>query len=239
MNLSHLPSPETHIDDICGALERLAMSQPAAPALHVPGRTTLTYADLGAQIGYIRERLGNWEIGRGDIVAGVIPLRAEMAVACATVPAAATFAPLSPAFTTDVYFELLARLRPKALLVPADLDHPVRLAARRCGVAEIEIVPDPSAPAGMFALELVRQQASLTRVASSRSDWAYILTTSGTTGRPKLVPRSHRQLALYAQILGDWLRFRANEVGCHLLPIHGASHRGSALSQHRSGSGMK
>ena len=206
--------------DIGQALEHLARSQPTAPAIHVPGRTTLTYADLGAQIRYVRERLGNWEIGRGDIVAGVIPLRPEMAVACATVPAAATFAPLSPGFTTDIYAELLTRLRPKALLVPANFDHPVRLAARRCGVAEIELFPDPSAPAGMFTLELARQQASLAREASSRPDWAYLLTTSGTTGRPKLVPWSHRQVALFAQHLGDCLLLTPNDVGCHLVPMH-------------------
>jgi acyl-coenzyme A synthetase/AMP-(fatty) acid ligase len=102
-------------DEIGGTLERLADAQPAAPALHVPGRTCLTYADLGAQIRYVRGRLSEWDIGRGDIVAGVIPLRPEMAVACATLPAAATFAPLSPAFTTEVYCELPVRCGRKCI----------------------------------------------------------------------------------------------------------------------------
>ena len=147
--MSHTADP---LDDVGQTLEKLAVSQPNAPAIHVPDRTTLSYADLGAQIRYVRERLGDWNISRGDVVVGVIPSRPEMAVACATAPAAATFAPLSPVLATDVYSELLARLRPKALIVPKDLDHPVRLAARRCGVAEIDLVPDPSAPAGMFTL---------------------------------------------------------------------------------------
>ena len=43
-------------------LEDLANRQPAAPAIHAPGRTTLTYADLGAQIRSVRERLGNWNV---------------------------------------------------------------------------------------------------------------------------------------------------------------------------------
>ena len=115
---------------IAQVLERLAASQPTAPALHVPGRTTLTYADLGAQIGYVRERLGSWGIVRGDVIAGVIPLRPEMALACATIPAAATFAPLSPVLAPDAYTELLRRLRPKALLVPRGRDHSVRAIAR-------------------------------------------------------------------------------------------------------------
>src|SRR5260221_12991529 len=121
------------------ALEMLARSQPAAPALHVPGRTSLSYADLGAQIRYVRERLSNWGVVPGDVIAGVIPPRPEMALACATVPAVATFAPLSPALTPDDYAELLTRLRPKLVIVPSGVDHPIRAAARRCGVAQAEI----------------------------------------------------------------------------------------------------
>src|SRR5262245_941124 len=114
--------------DITQSLESLARCQPGAPALHAPGRTPLRYADLGAQISYVRERLAHWGIARGDFVVGVVPFRAEMAVACATLPASAAFAPLSPSLTTDVYGEVLERLKPKALLVPKDLEHPARVA---------------------------------------------------------------------------------------------------------------
>lgn len=112
------------------------------------------------------------------------------------------------------------RLLPKALIVSEDLDHPVRLAARRCGVTEIELVPHLSGPPGMFTLEMTQPQASLARTASSRPEWAYLLATSGTTGRPKLVPRSHRQLALYARSLGECYGLSAKDVGCHLQPLH-------------------
>src|SRR5205807_515062 len=84
------------IEDALGAL---AEDRPAAPALQAPGRKPLTYADLAAQIHRVRKYLGGLDIGRGDIVAGVIPSRPEMAVACATLPASSTFAPLSPSLT--------------------------------------------------------------------------------------------------------------------------------------------
>ncbi|MGZ8212824.1 MAG: hypothetical protein ACXWUH_20150, partial [Burkholderiales bacterium] len=58
--------------DIGRALELLAQSQPGAPALHVPGRTSLTYGELGEQIRYVRQRLRDWGVVRGDVVAGVI-----------------------------------------------------------------------------------------------------------------------------------------------------------------------
>jgi acyl-CoA synthetase (AMP-forming)/AMP-acid ligase II len=206
--------------DVTQVLEALARRQPAAPALQGHGRTTLRYADLSAQIRYVRERLGQWDIRRGDFVVGVIPLRLEMAVACATLPATATFAQLSPALTADVYCELFGRLRPKALVLPMGFDHPARIVARRYKVAEIELVADSCAPAGMFTLDLGQRQESLIKAGSANTDWAYLLTTSGTTGRAKLVPRSHRLTATQAEHLGDWLQLTPNDIGCHLVPMH-------------------
>jgi acyl-coenzyme A synthetase/AMP-(fatty) acid ligase len=110
--------------DIGQIFEQLAYSQPAAPALHVPRHASLTYADLAKQIGHLRKRLSEWGFGRGDVIAEMIPLRPEMAVALAALPAASTFAPLGPAFSEDLYAELLTRLRAKAVIVPAELEHP-------------------------------------------------------------------------------------------------------------------
>ncbi|MGZ8267403.1 MAG: non-ribosomal peptide synthetase, partial [Burkholderiales bacterium] len=157
---------------------------------------------------------------QGDVVVGVIPARPEMALACAAVPAVATLAPLSPSLTPNTYAELLTRLRPKLVILPDGVDHPLRAAARRCGVAEADLVPNFGAPAGMFALELGHERESLTREASSRPDWAYLLTTSGTTGRPKIVPWSHRSLELFAQQLGNCLQIAQHDTGCHLVPMH-------------------
>src|SRR5436190_24105001 len=87
----------------------------------------------------LEKYLGGLDIGRGDIVAGVIPSRPEMAVACATLPASSTFAPLSPSLTPDDYAQLVVRMGAKAILAPKGEDHPVRAAARRHGVAEIDV----------------------------------------------------------------------------------------------------
>ena len=218
--------PATNFTQI---LETLAAVQPAAPALHVPGRRSLCYADLGAQIRYVRERLSGWRIGRGDVIAGLIPSRPEMAVAWASVPGAGTFAPLNPMRTADTYCDLLAHLRPKALLVPKDLDHPVRLAAQRCGVAEIALAPDLEAPAGTFTLEWAQRRDSLDGAATARAEWAFLVTTSGTTGRPKIVPISHRRVALHAQYQGEWLGLSAKDVACVMMPLHTGAARISPL----------
>jgi len=140
-------------ENLAEVLEALAAGQPAAPLLHLPGCPALTYADLREQIGYVRDRLGDWGIARGDIVAGCIDSRPHMALACAALPSASTFAPLSASLTEDGYAALLDRLRPVAVLVEGALTHPLRAAAEARGIAEIRVAPDPAAAFGRFRLD--------------------------------------------------------------------------------------
>ena len=202
------------------ALEEIAMKQPTAPALRVPGRPSLTYGDLGAQIQYLRERLGGWGIAPGDVVAGVLPSRAETASACATLPACCTFAPLGLNLTTDTLAQLIVRMGARAVLAPHGQEHQIRAAAQRHGVAEFDVVSMPDAPAGLFEVNLRQTRDSLRATPAGRADLAYILVSSGTTGRPKLVPSTHRQTLLYAKAARDWLAYTPQDVGCHLTPIH-------------------
>jgi amino acid adenylation domain-containing protein len=215
--------------NIGNILEMLGNSQPLAPAIHVPGRPTLTYADLAGQIRYIRERLRGWGIGPGDVIAGTLPTRPEMAVACASVPASATFVPLSQALSVEAYSQLLIRLRPKAAIVSTDTRHPSRVAARRCGVAEIIAVHHDSTPAGRFTLDLARDDESLRLAATVGADIAYVICTSGTTGLAKLVPIAHRRSVAFAATMGDWSQMTARDVGCHLVPLHHGHGLNSAL----------
>ena len=201
-------------------MEALASSQPAAPAIHVPGRSTLRYADLGAHIRYVRERLSGWGIQPGDVVGGAIPSRPEMAVAIATLPSSCTFAPLDPSLPSEAYAELLTRMRAKAVLVTSGDEHAIRVAARVLGLAEIDVTPEQDAPAGLFTLTLTRGGPALADGHSGDPRLAYILTSSGTTGRPKLVPTEHRAVLCYARAICDWLDLTPSDVGIHITPVY-------------------
>ncbi len=206
--------------NVAQILEALASSQPAAPAIHVPGRTTLTYAHLGEQIRYVRERLSDWGIQPGDIVGAALPSRPEMAVAIATLPSSCTFAPLDPSLPSEAYAELLRRMKAKAVLVTSGDEHPIRAAARRLGIAEIDVTPERDAAAGLFTLDLGRGGSELAAGNSGDPRLAYILTSSGTTGRPKLVPTEHRVMLCYARAICDWLDFTPGDVGVHITPVY-------------------
>jgi acyl-CoA synthetase (AMP-forming)/AMP-acid ligase II/acyl carrier protein len=202
-------------------LEARARLYPQAPALHFLEAPSLTYADLGAQIAEVRERLSAWDIRPGDVVAGFGPTRAQMALACATLPASCVFAPLSAALTREGYAKILQRLQPKAVLVPAGTDHALRAAAQQQNVAQLEIVAAPGATAGVSTIERARDGASLRMPhRSDLEDLAHILVTSGTTGRPKLVPSNHAKTQRYAQVAADWLALSPADVGCHVAPLH-------------------
>ncbi len=202
------------------AFESLARRQPAAPALQVRGRVALTYYELGAQVRYVRTRLSAWGIRPGDIVAGFAASRPEMAVVSASFPSSSTFAPLSPSLPREAYADLLKRLRPKAVLVPEREEHALVAAARELGLAEIRVSSEPDARAGQFTLHLSRSSPSLDATAQTTSPGAYILVSSGTTGRPKLVPVEHDHVLGHASVMRDWLRLTPDDVGCHLVPMH-------------------
>lgn len=202
------------------ALEALATAHPRAPALHVPGRKSLTFQQLNEHTRYVHDQLIKWDTAPGDVIAGVIPSRPEMAVACAALPSSCTFAPLGSGLTTEGYSQLFTRMHAAAVLVPKDHDHCSRTAAQRVGIAEIEMASDPDAPAGLFTLRLSRNGHPPRNTSTTRPDFAYILTSSGTTGQPKLVPATHRQTLLYAKAACEWLEYSSRDVSCHLMPFH-------------------
>ena len=190
--------------------------QPEAPFLHRPGTSAVRYQALGGQIRYVRERLRSWSIVPGDIVAGFERSRALMAMACASLPASSTFAPLGSALAIDAYVALLRRMRPRAVLAPPASDHPLRIAAATLGVPAMLAVPGDD---GRFALEI---EAGIGNAVEplARPGHAYVLVTSGTTGRPKLAPLGHRQMLDFADAMIDLLRLGPDDVGYALAPFH-------------------
>lgn len=200
------------------ALEAIAARRPDAPLMHRPGLAPARYGDLGEQLRHVRDRLLRWGIAPGDVIAGFDPSRTTMAMACLTLPVASTFVPLGAALSADAFETLLRRLRPKAVLAPRDREHPLRIAAGRCGVPALRAAAQDDAP-GRFTLEL--DAPALPDVApAARPTHAYVLVSSGTTGRAKLAPLGHRQMLDYARAILPWLALGPSDVGYALAPFH-------------------
>lgn len=199
------------------ALEAIADARLDAPLIHRPGRPLVRYGALAAQLRDVRRRLRESGIAPGDAIAGFDASRATMAMACLALPASSTFVPLAPSLALPAYEALLGRLRPKAVLVPEG-DHPLRSAASRMGIATLRAI-DSADGSGRFALEFDgRPDAGAAPAASAAH--AYVLVTSGTTGRSKLAPLGHRQMLDYARAILPWLDLGPDDVGYALAPFH-------------------
>ena len=204
----------------------LATGADDAPAIGAPGRRPMSYRELRTLIASTRERLNGLGIGRNDRVAIVLDNGPEMAACFIACACAVTSAPLNPAYRAEEFEFYLSDLNAAALIVSRDSNSPAVEVAKKLGVRLIDLVADPEAGAGTFALE-PREAGAVAAAApgvAQPDDVSMVLHTSGTTSRPKIVPLSQRNLAASAQHIRATLAFVPTDCGLNIMPlfhIHG------------------
>ncbi|SFO99850.1 Acyl-CoA synthetase (AMP-forming)/AMP-acid ligase II [Mesorhizobium sp. NFR06] len=203
---------------------RLAPGTEDAPAITAPERTALSHGGLRRLIGETVSRLNALGIGRGDRVAIVLPNGPEMATAFIAVAAAASTAPLNPAYRADELDFYLSDIGVKAILVGKDEQGPSVEVADRLGIRVLRLVVPEGAPAGVFTIEGDPVGPPVASGLAGDSDIALLLHTSGTTSRPKLVPLNHANLAASATHIGATLGLTPADRCLNIMPlfhIHG------------------
>ncbi len=194
-----------------------AASVPAGAALVDPAGPSVDFAGVQAATATFRARLRELGIGPQDRVAVVLPNGAGPSLLLLGLLAAAVATPLHPNLTPAELGAVLPRLRPAALL---DLGgHPAGpAAAHAAGVpvlaASVALGPDPAV---RVAGEPVGPPAP--DRPTIPDDLAVIISTSGTTGRAKLVTRGHRDLALSAVFHARLLRLTPSDRTAVAVPI--------------------
>jgi acyl-CoA synthetase (AMP-forming)/AMP-acid ligase II/acyl carrier protein len=186
------------------------------PALVDPARAQLSYRDLRAHVAEIAFALAQAGIGRADRVAMVLPNGPEAATAFIAVATAAAAAPLNSGYTAAEFDFYLSDLKPRALLVEAGSTSPAIAVARVLSIPVLEI--EPLEPVGRFALR-GKAGGSVATVTPQPSDLALLLHTSGTTGRPKLVPITHRQLHASTRNIAATLELGPHDRGLEMMPL--------------------
>ena len=201
-------------------LRQLATRMPSAPALLAPGRATATFGSLAGHIDHTRATLATWSIGAGDIVAWPAVDRVATAAAVAVVPACATLMPLPASLTRDAYARVLKRVKAKAVVVPPGDAHPLGEAARQEGVSELALQGALDGAADEFGLALTRATESLAQPPMIAPDTLFVSLTSGTTGKPKLVPHAWTSIAVTSSVLGRELAMGPGDVSAHITTLH-------------------
>ena len=192
---------------------------PDRDAILAPGQPPVTYGALWARADDAVRGLRSFGVGPSDRVAVVLPNGPENGVAMIAVAAGAVCVPLNPGYTADEWQRYFGDLRISALLTRPDIDSPSRGLAHSIGVPVIDLVPRPSEGPGAFSLVGPETgRVVVGELAPSTGD-AFILLTSGSTSRPKMVPLTHAAVCLSAYNVGATLALGPCDRLLNVLPL--------------------
>ena len=186
-------------------IEAQAFRTPEAPAITAPGAAPLSYRDLLAQVDEVLAVLATWGLGRGDRIALVLPQGPDLAVAFVALVLGATAVPLNPAYRAAELERYLESAGARAVIVPADGGDAARAAAATLDLPVLDLTMR-AGPAGRFTLGPRLPVAGAPPAPAQPDDVAFVIHTSGTTARPKVIPLSHANLS--AAVLGFVESFR-------------------------------
>ena len=204
--------------------ELMAGGAADAPALAAPERDALDYAGLRDHIAQTVTALNAAGIGRGDLVAIVLPNGPEMASAFVAIACAATTAPLNPAYRQEEFEFYLSDLKAKVLVVQQDAETPARAAAQKLDIPILQINYSQQQSAGVFTFGAAAMGTPVSTGLPAADDVALVLHTSGTTSRPKIVPLTHRNVTASAKNICATLKLTPEDRCLNMMPlfhIHG------------------
>jgi amino acid adenylation domain-containing protein len=135
------------------------------------------------------------------------------------VATAAVCVPLNPDFTADELQRYFGDLRLAALLTRADMNSASRGIAHTLGIPVIDLLPRLGEGPGAFNLVGSATRRAVTGDLAPSANDAFILLTSGTTSRPKMVPLTHASVCLSAYNAGAALALGPRDRLLNVLPL--------------------
>ena len=187
-----LVTPPEEFRSVTQFVAEWALLQPDAPALRTVGGDVLTYGQFWQEMLRTREQMRALGIGPQDRVAAVMHNGPRQATALFALAAGCVLAPLHPDSPAEEIRAIIERLDPAAIIGDdsGEPDH-ASAAAEALDVPVLRMTArDPADPFGFdLAGEPVGPPAD--DRPTTLDDLMSIMTTSGTTGRAKLVAQSH------------------------------------------------
>ena len=213
----------TTASTIGGVLAERAERDPTALAIVHSVLGTISFGSLVTRLQAIGRQLEAAGLGSGSRVALALPRGPEAAVLSLAACCRTIVVPINPNLAAADLAAELARLRPDALIVPADDPLPawVRAADGRFGLFGAR---KARASFDEIALEQVRpvsrpRPATADQQITDQS-WAAIFKTSGTTGSSKRVPVTHQNLIEMARKMERWLALGPADRSACIMPIY-------------------
>ncbi|KAL7270654.1 hypothetical protein RUND412_006633 [Rhizina undulata] len=174
----------------------------STPAIIIPHHNlTLTYTDLHNLTSAFQRSLASISITPNSAVSIALPNNLEFIVSfLATAAQRSIAAPLNPNYKQGEFEFYIDDIKSKLVIVPRGAvaaGAPAVRAARRFNAAVAEVEYDPARKEVVLDLKergVLQGIRETSIVRAQEEDVALVLHTSGTTGRPKAVPLTHRNL---------------------------------------------
>jgi acyl-CoA synthetase (AMP-forming)/AMP-acid ligase II len=169
--------------------------------------SALSYRELAQAFDWLGATLSEHELGNSPRLATVLPSGIMEAVTFLGVSCRAAAAPLNPRYGEREFEVFLTDLSPQALLLEDGFETPAR------GVARARDIPSPAG-----------DTPTRPEFLPSPEDTALLLSTSGTTSRPKRVPLTHANLIASAENVARSIQLSPQDRCLNPMPlfhIHG------------------
>jgi oxalate---CoA ligase len=189
------------------------------PAILAPDYPTLSHADLFRRVQEWIRDLQHHGIQRNSRVAIVLPEGVQLALTFLSVSACAVCVPVNPSYNPPELESYFTRTGVRYVITTPD--HPALDVAHRLGLSVIEAIP--------HAERILRFSPPETPVdpfitPPHPDDLALILSTSGTTYKPKLVPITHGVLCKRAELRIQAYQLTSDDRLLNVMPmIHSSS----------------
>jgi amino acid adenylation domain-containing protein len=200
-------------------LDFYSRNAPDRIAVLAPGRAAATYAELAARTGDTVRQLRQLGIAQADRVAVILPRGVDNALALVAVATAAICIPVNPDLTGDELQRYFSELKLAALVTSAEAGSASRAAAHALGIPVIDLSLRASEALGAFELAGSAAGPAIAGGAARGEDDAFILLTSGTASRPKMVPLTHASVCLSAYNAGAVLALGPQDRLLNMLPL--------------------
>jgi acyl-CoA synthetase (AMP-forming)/AMP-acid ligase II/acyl carrier protein len=207
------------LEDLLACYGRMA---PDRDAILASGRLPITFGALWTRANDVLHGLRSSGLGRTDRVAVVLPNGPETAVMMISVAASAVCVPLDPCFTADEWQRYFAELKVAALLTRPGMDSASRGVALALGIPVLDLSTPPCGALDPFRIVGPATRRTSDDDFASSADDAFILLTSGSTSRPKLVPLTHASVCLSACNVAAAIALEPRDRLLSVLPLfHG------------------
>jgi oxalate---CoA ligase len=210
----------TRLPDRCRtlpeAVEFWARERPDSPALIVAAGPTIAYSELWERVRRHAEALQDRGVARDACIILLLPDGPLLATAILGAASAAVAFALDAATPVAELERLLSRIPIGAVIAAPDLAEPARDLFTRNQIPVVFLPEDPEAPATSPSGEPLL--ATLWE-SPSPTDIATIGQTSGTTGKPKLIPRTHDHITRSGREHGELFGLTPHDRALAVAPM--------------------